>query len=167
MNGSSREPQRDVVRRTPARHRADPAVVAGQQGDDAVRLTQLVGAQHDRLVAVERHPAILPHGRAGVPDVRGDGARGRLRPWHFQSSSGDSGGSGAIGAGGFASVWLYRDEELDSPVAVKVLADNWAQDPDIRTRFVEESRLLRRAGSDHVVAGARRRGHRRRRRRSS
>ena len=57
-----------------------------------------------------------------------------------------------IGAGGFASVWLYRDEELDSPVAVKVLADNWAQDPDIRTRFIEESRLLRRAGSDHVVA---------------
>ena len=33
-----------------------------------------------------------------------------------------------LGAGGFASVWLYHDDELDSPVAVKALADNWAQD---------------------------------------
>jgi serine/threonine protein kinase len=57
-----------------------------------------------------------------------------------------------LGAGGFASVWLYHDAELDSPVAVKALADNWAQDPAIRTRFVEESRLLRRASSDHVVS---------------
>ncbi|WP_165807162.1 serine/threonine-protein kinase [Nocardioides currus] len=57
-----------------------------------------------------------------------------------------------LGAGGFASVWLYHDDELDSPVAVKALADNWAQDADIRTRFVEESRLLRRASSDHVVS---------------
>ena len=57
-----------------------------------------------------------------------------------------------LGAGGFASVWLYHDAELDSPVAVKALADNWAQDADIRTRFVEESRLLRRASSDHIVS---------------
>ncbi|MBA3780804.1 MAG: serine/threonine protein kinase [Nocardioides sp.] len=56
-----------------------------------------------------------------------------------------------LGAGGFASVWLYHDDELDSPVAVKALADNWAQDPGIRDRFIEESRLLRRASSDHVV----------------
>ncbi len=57
-----------------------------------------------------------------------------------------------LGAGGFASVWLYHDADLDSPVAVKALADNWAQDADIRTRFVEESRLLRRASSEHVVS---------------
>ena len=35
--------------------RAHPPVLAGQQRDDAVGLAQLVGAQHDRLVAVERH----------------------------------------------------------------------------------------------------------------
>jgi eukaryotic-like serine/threonine-protein kinase len=57
-----------------------------------------------------------------------------------------------IGAGGFASVWLYRDEQLDSYVAVKALADNWAQQLDIRDRFLEEARVLRRADSDHVVA---------------
>lgn len=56
-----------------------------------------------------------------------------------------------IGAGGFATVWLYHDDELDSPVAVKALADNWAQRHDIRERFLEEARILRRADSDHVV----------------
>ena len=53
-------------RRGPAyalRDRAHPPVVAGQQGDDAVGLAQLVGAQHDRLVAIERHPPILPGDR--------------------------------------------------------------------------------------------------------
>lgn len=56
-----------------------------------------------------------------------------------------------IGAGGFATVWLYRDEDLQSDVAVKALADNWAQRFDIRERFLEEARILRRADSDHVV----------------
>lgn len=56
-----------------------------------------------------------------------------------------------IGAGGFATVWLYHDTELDSDVAVKALADNWAQRLDVRERFLEEARILRRADSDHVV----------------
>lgn len=53
--------------------------------------------------------------------------------------------------GGFATVWLYYDDELQSPVAVKALADNWAQRSDVRERFIEEARILRRADSDHVV----------------
>ncbi len=56
-----------------------------------------------------------------------------------------------IGVGGFATVWLYHDHELESDVAVKALADNWAQRLDIRERFLEEARILRRADSDHVV----------------
>jgi hypothetical protein len=56
-----------------------------------------------------------------------------------------------IGAGGFATVWLAYDDQLDSPVAVKVLADNWTEDHHIRTRFVEEGRYLRRVDSPHVV----------------
>jgi len=56
-----------------------------------------------------------------------------------------------IGAGGFATVWLYHDDDLDSPVAVKALADNWAQRADVRERFLEEARMLRRADSEHVV----------------
>ncbi|SDD82011.1 serine/threonine-protein kinase [Nocardioides lianchengensis] len=57
----------------------------------------------------------------------------------------------AIGAGGFATVWLYRDTELQSDVAVKALADNWARRLDVRERFLEEARILRRADSDHIV----------------
>ena len=56
-----------------------------------------------------------------------------------------------IGSGGFATVWLAYDEHLDSPVAVKVLADNWTEDHHVRTRFVEEGRYLRRVESPHVV----------------
>ena len=56
-----------------------------------------------------------------------------------------------IGAGGFATVWLAYDEQLDSPVAVKVLADNWTENHHVRTRFVEEGRYLRRVDSPHVV----------------
>ncbi|MCW2794468.1 MAG: Protein kinase protein [Nocardioides sp.] len=53
--------------------------------------------------------------------------------------------------GGFATVWLYHDAELRSDVAVKALAENWAQRLDVRERFLEEARILRRADSDHIV----------------
>ncbi|HST66068.1 MAG TPA: serine/threonine-protein kinase [Mycobacteriales bacterium] len=56
-----------------------------------------------------------------------------------------------IGSGAFATVWLARDEVLQAPVAVKVLADNWASRLDVRERFEEEARILRRADSDRVV----------------
>ncbi|MEU9479061.1 serine/threonine-protein kinase [Streptomyces sp. NPDC048191] len=56
-----------------------------------------------------------------------------------------------LGTGGFATVWLAHDDELQAPVAVKVLAENWAHRLDIRDRFLSEARLLRRAGSNRVV----------------
>jgi serine/threonine protein kinase len=56
-----------------------------------------------------------------------------------------------LGSGGFATVWLYHDTELDSDVAVKALAENWSQRLDVRERFLEEARILRRADSDHIV----------------
>jgi WD40 repeat protein/serine/threonine protein kinase len=58
---------------------------------------------------------------------------------------------GTIGVGGFASVARCYDEALDSFVAVKVLADTWAADPEIRARFVQEAKLLRRIHNEHVV----------------
>ena len=57
-----------------------------------------------------------------------------------------------IGSGGFATVWLAYDEQLDSPVAVKVLADNWTEDHHVRARFQEEGRFLRKVESPHVVS---------------
>ncbi|WP_395658992.1 serine/threonine-protein kinase [Nocardioides sp.] len=56
-----------------------------------------------------------------------------------------------IGSGGFATVWLAYDEQLDSPVAVKVLADNWTEDAAVRQRFLEEGRFLRKVESPYVV----------------
>jgi eukaryotic-like serine/threonine-protein kinase len=56
-----------------------------------------------------------------------------------------------LGSGAFATVWLATDEVLQAPVAVKVLADNWAYELDVQRRFLEEARILRRADSDRVV----------------
>ncbi|TDO54408.1 serine/threonine protein kinase [Kribbella sp. VKM Ac-2527] len=56
-----------------------------------------------------------------------------------------------LGSGGFATVWLGYDEQLDAEVAVKVLAENWAHDESVRHRFLEEGRFLRRVESEHVV----------------
>ncbi|WNV85730.1 serine/threonine-protein kinase [Umezawaea sp. Da 62-37] len=56
-----------------------------------------------------------------------------------------------LGVGGFASVWSAHDAVLDVTVAVKVLADNWTAVPDVRERFLDEVRVLRRVSSPHVV----------------
>ncbi|MFG1817859.1 serine/threonine-protein kinase [Kribbella sp. NPDC049174] len=56
-----------------------------------------------------------------------------------------------LGSGGFAAVWLVRDEELDAEVAVKVLAEHWVDDLDVRRRFVEEGRFLRKVESPYVI----------------
>jgi eukaryotic-like serine/threonine-protein kinase len=56
-----------------------------------------------------------------------------------------------IGVGGFAVVFRAHDEVLDDAVAIKVLAENWVADAEIRERFLEEARLLRRIRNDNLV----------------
>lgn len=56
-----------------------------------------------------------------------------------------------IGAGSFATVYKGHDDELDVPVAIKVLADNWSSNADVRARFLAEARLLRRIHDERIV----------------
>jgi eukaryotic-like serine/threonine-protein kinase len=56
-----------------------------------------------------------------------------------------------LGAGSFATVWLGHDDDLDVPVAVKVLADNWASNNDVRNRFLAEARIMRRIHDRRLV----------------
>lgn len=52
-----------------------------------------------------------------------------------------------LGRGGMAVVYLARDDELERPVAIKVLAGHLADDPVFRDRFLREARLA--AGLSH------------------
>jgi eukaryotic-like serine/threonine-protein kinase len=52
-----------------------------------------------------------------------------------------------LGRGGMASVWLASDEVLERPVAVKVLADTIASDPEFLARFRREAQVA--AGLSH------------------
>ncbi len=54
-----------------------------------------------------------------------------------------------VGTGAFATVHEARDLRLDSRVAIKVLAQNWAADPSVCERFGREATLLRRVRSSH------------------
>lgn len=56
-----------------------------------------------------------------------------------------------IGTGGFATVWLAHDPVVGVDVALKVLADNWARDPDMRERFVSEARLGLQINSPRIM----------------
>lgn len=56
-----------------------------------------------------------------------------------------------LGKGAFSTVYEAVDEQLDSVVAMKVLAENHSLDLDIRERFLREAQLLRRIRSRHVV----------------
>ncbi|MBB6173458.1 hypothetical protein HNR23_003518 [Nocardiopsis mwathae] len=56
-----------------------------------------------------------------------------------------------LGSGAFATVWLAHDDRLDTPVAIKVLAENWARRMDVHQRFMEEARILRQTDSNWLV----------------
>ncbi len=59
--------------------------------------------------------------------------------------------TGRIGAGSFATVYRGQDDTLDVPVNIKVLADNWSANDDVRARFLAEARLLRRLSDERIV----------------
>lgn len=56
-----------------------------------------------------------------------------------------------IGVGGFASVYAAWDPELESEVAIKVLAENHSANTVVRQRFVAEARVARRLGNERLI----------------
>jgi serine/threonine protein kinase len=56
-----------------------------------------------------------------------------------------------IGRGGMGVVWNARDKETGSIVAIKLLRDIYAEDPDYVRRFEREAQLAQRIDSIHVV----------------
>ena len=58
-----------------------------------------------------------------------------------------------VGTGGFATVYRATDPSLEAIVAVKVLADNWSRDPEVRRRFRAEAVLLRRVQAGGSIPG--------------
>jgi serine/threonine protein kinase len=56
-----------------------------------------------------------------------------------------------LGHGGMATVYRARDRKLDREVAIKLLADNFAGDDDVRKRFSREARLAAKLDHPNVV----------------
>src|SRR5215213_7748849 len=56
-----------------------------------------------------------------------------------------------LGHGGMATVYRARDLKLDREVAIKLLADNFAGDEEVRRRFSREARLAAKLDHPNVV----------------
>jgi serine/threonine-protein kinase len=57
----------------------------------------------------------------------------------------------ALGGGAMAVVYLAHDAELQRSVAIKILAQQFAADDELRTRFLREARLASRLSHPNVV----------------
>lgn len=56
-----------------------------------------------------------------------------------------------LGVGGMGVVFRAQDERLDRTVALKVMAPQWAGDPEFRRRFILESRAAAAVDDPHVI----------------
>jgi|GEM_PF-5897260 len=57
-----------------------------------------------------------------------------------------------LGSGGMAFVWSARDIRLDRPVAVKLIAPQFAEDPEFLVRFFSEGQSVARISHPNVVS---------------
>ena len=56
-----------------------------------------------------------------------------------------------LGTGAFATVWRAHDPVLRADVAIKVLADNWCRDIEMRSRFLAEARNALELTNEHLI----------------
>ena len=55
-----------------------------------------------------------------------------------------------IGAGGMGEVYTARDTRLDRTVAIKVLPEHVASDPDLKQRFEREAQTISSLSHPHI-----------------
>ena len=67
----------------------------------------------------------------------------RLGPYEIVTS---------LGAGGMGEVYKALDTRLDREVAVKVLSDRVAADPELKQRFEREARTVAALNHPHICA---------------
>ena len=65
----------------------------------------------------------------------------RLGPYEIQST---------LGAGGMGEVYKARDTRLDRIVAIKILSQTLAADPQFRERFDREARTISQLSHPHI-----------------
>jgi serine/threonine protein kinase len=58
----------------------------------------------------------------------------------------------SLGAGGMGEVYRARDTRLDRTVAIKILPEHLAQQPDLRQRFEREARAVSSLNHSHICA---------------
>ena len=68
-------------------------------------------------------------------------AGARFGPYEIQS---------ALGAGGMGEVYKARDTRLDRTVAIKILPDTLAADPQFRERFDREAKVIASLTHPHI-----------------
>ena len=64
-----------------------------------------------------------------------------LGPYEIQSQ---------LGAGGMGEVYRARDTRLDRTVAIKVLPEHVASDPDLKQRFEREAKTISSLNHPHI-----------------
>jgi serine/threonine protein kinase/Tol biopolymer transport system component len=127
------------------------AAAAGLEGPS--RQTYLDGAcQHDSALRAEVESLLGAHDKAGSfgnGPVLASATVKRLAP---DSQLGPFRIESLLGAGGMGEVYRAYDTKLHRAVAIKVLPDSFAQDPNRLARFEEEARALAALNHPHIGA---------------